>query len=576
VTAPGGSAQDYTSDAFGNLIGAPGGITYGYDALGRLVTRGTSAGTASLSYLGTGSSVASDGSDDYSYDPSGSLVAAGAAGGTGYSTLSDLHGDVTAAFSPSASASALAGSAAYGPYGAVIASSGTMPGLGYQGAYTDPSTGLVDMGARWYDPATGSFTADDAVAGSPLSSTVDGNSYAYGSGDPLTETDPTGHLLAPPATAELSGLTDLADVAGLYGELFALSFDAGYEGASMLDSGGYAMPGDSFGPLMSAVGGWASENDYALDSGEIVSGPTLASVPAGSDAATGPASPPVTYPVPVPPPPPPPPQDCYAGPAPTCVPPVPPASLTHQELITRVPHDSTSVSALFKAHKGITEHTPARQGPVKGTSATGVSSDPSNDETGDDISRVTAPLNGIGVPATPQAPGPASGGNVQNASVRELGTSQSSTAAGAGSGGRAGGNTPAGVPQDCGLGDWGEGQVRYGSNAASRMIQDERLLTGDKGGTYAVGCLDDGSVLWGRYNSQTDVHAEESLYQQANLRSFTQIYSERDPCEESCAPLMQDSLFGEGPSSSWSFEWNGAARAAGIMAFKAAMDGLFG
>jgi hypothetical protein len=55
----------------------------------------------------------------------------------------------------------------------------------------------------------------------------------------------------------------------------------------MLDSGGYAMPGDSFGPLVSAVGGWASENDYALGSGEIVSGPTLASVPAGSNLPAG-------------------------------------------------------------------------------------------------------------------------------------------------------------------------------------------------------------------------------------------------------------------------------------------------
>ena len=96
-------------------IGAPGGISYGYDALGRLVARGTGTGAVSLSYLGTSTTVASDGSGSYSYGPSGSLVAAGAAGGTGYATLSDLHGDVTAVFSASGSASSLAGSAAYGP-----------------------------------------------------------------------------------------------------------------------------------------------------------------------------------------------------------------------------------------------------------------------------------------------------------------------------------------------------------------------------------------------------------------------------------------------------------------------------
>ena len=44
-----------------------------------------------------------------------------------------------------------------------------MPSLGYQGHYTDPSTGLVDMAARWYNPSTGSFTSNDTTSGSPLS-----------------------------------------------------------------------------------------------------------------------------------------------------------------------------------------------------------------------------------------------------------------------------------------------------------------------------------------------------------------------------------------------------------------------
>ena len=76
VTPPSGSAQDYTWDAYGNLASADG-VSYGYDALGRMVTRTGSAGTTSMSYLGTGTSLASDGTSLYSYDPSGNMTAEG-------------------------------------------------------------------------------------------------------------------------------------------------------------------------------------------------------------------------------------------------------------------------------------------------------------------------------------------------------------------------------------------------------------------------------------------------------------------------------------------------------------------
>ena len=51
------------------------------------------------------------------------------------------------------------------------------------------------MSARWYSPATGSFTSNDTLGGSPLPSTVDGSPYAYADGNPLTDADPTGHFL---------------------------------------------------------------------------------------------------------------------------------------------------------------------------------------------------------------------------------------------------------------------------------------------------------------------------------------------------------------------------------------------
>jgi RHS repeat-associated protein len=193
VTPPSGSAQDYTWDAYGDLASADG-VSYGYDALGRLVTRTPASGTAtSLSYVGTSASLASDGTSDYTYTPSGQITSAGQSGGTAYSTMTDQHGDVVGTFSPAASTTALAGSASYSPYGTVTATSGTMPAVGYQGDYTDPVTGLVYMNARWYNPANGTFVSNDTLNGSPIPSTVNGNPYAYVDGNPLTNTDPTGH-----------------------------------------------------------------------------------------------------------------------------------------------------------------------------------------------------------------------------------------------------------------------------------------------------------------------------------------------------------------------------------------------
>jgi RHS repeat-associated protein len=198
VTPPSGSAQDYTSNAYGQTATVPGGISYAYDALGRLATRATSSGTTSLAYSGTGETLASDGTTSYSYDPAGNLVASDPSGGSAGIALTDVHGDVTGSFSPATSTTSLTASAAYSPYGAVTAASGTMGSLGYQGQYTDPSTGDTDMSARWYAPSTSTFTSSDSTTtGMPDPSAISGTPYGYVNGDPLTNADPTGHYATP-------------------------------------------------------------------------------------------------------------------------------------------------------------------------------------------------------------------------------------------------------------------------------------------------------------------------------------------------------------------------------------------
>ena len=58
--------------------------------------------------------------------------------------------------------------------------------FGYAGQYTDPSTGLSGLRARWYQPQTGNFTTRD-----PVFSKTD-QAYAYAGDDPVNESDPTG------------------------------------------------------------------------------------------------------------------------------------------------------------------------------------------------------------------------------------------------------------------------------------------------------------------------------------------------------------------------------------------------
>ncbi len=81
-----------------------------------------------------------------------------------------------------------AATAVYAPYGAVLATSGSMPTQrGYTGQLLDPS-GLQYYHARYYDPSIGQFISADTMQGP--------NRYAYVGGNPETWSDPTGHIIA--------------------------------------------------------------------------------------------------------------------------------------------------------------------------------------------------------------------------------------------------------------------------------------------------------------------------------------------------------------------------------------------
>lgn len=69
----------------------------------------------------------------------------------------------------------------------------------------NPDTGLVDLGARQYDPATGRFASVDPLLN--LSDPTQANGYNYANNNPVTYSDPTGTR---PSCVDLSGCSSVA------------------------------------------------------------------------------------------------------------------------------------------------------------------------------------------------------------------------------------------------------------------------------------------------------------------------------------------------------------------------------
>ncbi|MEV4529188.1 LamG-like jellyroll fold domain-containing protein [Streptosporangium sp. NPDC049304] len=193
-----GVTRDLTFDAFDRLI-SDGDATYGYDALGRMTSRTKGADQRRFVYSGLENDITTvaDGANTilakYGRDPFGGLLSLQEEGTAALATMTDLHDDLVATFS----GTALVDSTAYDPFGEVTHRTGTQRSLGYQGEYTDPDTGKVNMHARWYQPGTGAFTSRDDWNLDPQPS-VQANRYTYVNASPLVGVDPSGHLKAQP------------------------------------------------------------------------------------------------------------------------------------------------------------------------------------------------------------------------------------------------------------------------------------------------------------------------------------------------------------------------------------------
>jgi RHS repeat-associated protein len=106
-------------------------------------------------------------------------------GGQTYQYYSNLRGDITAVVD---SAGTMVASYAYDPFGAPLASTGTLKQpMRFSTKAYDEGTGLYDYGYRFYSPQLGRWLSRD-----PLSEKGSINLYSFSSNNPITKFDPFG------------------------------------------------------------------------------------------------------------------------------------------------------------------------------------------------------------------------------------------------------------------------------------------------------------------------------------------------------------------------------------------------
>ena len=192
-TVQGATTNTFSYDGLARLTASnPGGVGYTYDSLDRLVTR-TASGAPAQNFTYSGQSIdpTSDGATTIARSPGGRILAL-AKGGQARLAETNRHGDLVGLFTPGGSMTDTAG---FDPWGKPNGVTGTLnPGFGFQGDWTDASTGQVWMGARFYQPSGAYFLTRDTVMGE-LRTPVSLNRYTYAQNNPLRYWDPDGHYV---------------------------------------------------------------------------------------------------------------------------------------------------------------------------------------------------------------------------------------------------------------------------------------------------------------------------------------------------------------------------------------------
>ncbi|KKL48874.1 hypothetical protein LCGC14_2321150, partial [marine sediment metagenome] len=175
-------------------------VTYTFDGLDRVATRNSTPFT----YVGVWLDPTSDGSNIYGRSPGGRVVSHD--NGTVTSLVGlDRHGDV--GYLATTGTVTVTDSRVFDPFGKPAATTGSSTiTVGFQGDWTDPASGDVWMGARWYDPTSAQFRSRDTLRGE-LATPISLNRYTYGWANPLTYWDPDGRMVTPTPQLEKYGST---------------------------------------------------------------------------------------------------------------------------------------------------------------------------------------------------------------------------------------------------------------------------------------------------------------------------------------------------------------------------------
>ncbi|GAA4617171.1 RHS repeat-associated core domain-containing protein [Actinoallomurus liliacearum] len=194
-TTPDQGQQTLTWDDEGKLTtvtGSSGGSSYIYDADGNLLLQ-KDPGTTTLYLPGeqlalNTSTGAITGTRFYALPGGGEAIRTGS--GTNYTfATGDQHGTATLTIDPAFTVPTWRQQTPYG------APRGTAPAFwpdnhGFLNKPQDTATGLTDVGARWYDPITGTFASLDPIFEATDSQQQGG--YNYAASNPITSSDPSG------------------------------------------------------------------------------------------------------------------------------------------------------------------------------------------------------------------------------------------------------------------------------------------------------------------------------------------------------------------------------------------------
>jgi RHS repeat-associated protein len=173
--------------------------SYAYDGLERLSERKSEASTQVIHYGDLTDlpnyDANGEGKTTTSYVQDSRGLTEQRSGETTSYPLADAHGDITAITGP---AGGVESRQTYDPWGMQL--SGPSLEMGYLGSHerlTDPTTGLIQMGARSYDPSLGSFASEDPVFGH-LGAGASVDRYLYVWDNPLNRYDLNGRELCAP------------------------------------------------------------------------------------------------------------------------------------------------------------------------------------------------------------------------------------------------------------------------------------------------------------------------------------------------------------------------------------------